>query len=309
MTATSPHTWRGRLAALVALASAAALSVATGAEATTESAPATARAAGPTGTGGTATTQNVVKRAQSAPHLWWTRTFNSEFKTTSVDQRAWEVYDEEQWARDHATVLARNTTVGNGILRLQAKREAYDGRLFTTGDLKTRDAYALPNYFRVEVRAKVPFQQGMWSAPLWLRPADGSGGEIDLVETYGQERNLPRLHQTIHSAYGPTHEQEVWSTRFSDLPNYPGYATGWHTYVVEKIPGKITMWVDGKRTATFSSWNFPPYNTYYEAGKRWKMRVSLQVGGADGLPDATTNWSAGRTAVQVDYIRAYRLGL
>lgn len=230
----------------------------------------------------------------------WTPDLTEDFST--LDPAIWQVRDHQAYDRDAATVLARNVSVVDGALRVQARREAVDGRDYTSGDVDTYGTYSLPDYFRIEVRAKVPWQQGMWAAPLWIRPADGSGGEIDLVETYGSERGRPLVHQTIHSAYGPDHQQTHQQTPFSEIGDDPA---GWHTYVVEKTPGEIRMWVDGVETALFDDSTTAWFGSYYEAGKRWSLRVSLQVGGGQGLPDAATDWSPSTTAMLVDYIHTY----
>jgi beta-glucanase (GH16 family) len=230
----------------------------------------------------------------------WVAGMTSEFD--SLDSTIWRVRDHEAYDRDDAMVLKDNVSIEGGALRIQARNQPVGARAYTTGDVDTYGKFSLPQYFRVEVRAKVPFEQGMWAAPLWLRPADGSAGEIDLVETYGDQASSPVVHQTIHTVYGAGHESTHIQTPFSQLP---GEATGWHTYVVEKTPGAITMWVDGVQTARFDSSNSPWFTTYYEAGKRWCLRTSLQVGGSHGLPDASTDWSGDRTAMLVDYIRTW----
>jgi beta-glucanase (GH16 family) len=236
----------------------------------------------------------------SAAPTQWRQAMTEEF--SSLDTDLWHVRDKQAYSRDSAYVLARNVSVDGGSLRVQAKQESVGGRAYTSGDLDTYGRYTLPNYFRAEVRAKVPFEQGMWAAPLWIRPSDGSGGEIDLIETYGSEASRPIIHQTIHTDYGVAHQQTHIQKPF-DLVG--GNALGWHTYVVEKTPGAITMWVDGVQTAQFSKATSPWFDTYYEAGKRWSLRVSLQVGGGQGLPDASTDWSADKTAMVIDYVRTW----
>ena len=219
---------------------------------------------------------------------------------SSLDDSRWTRYDQQSWARDDARVLARNVRTSGGQLRVGAKHEPSGGRAYTSGDLTTAGKFTLPTYFKVTVRAKVPFQRGMWAAPLWFRPSDGSAGEIDLVETYGHERSQPLVHQTIHTEYGRTHRQDAVTYPFAKLP---GSATDWHTYTVEKTKGQIRMWVDGQLTSTFNRSTASWFNTYYEAGKRWSLRVCLQVGGYDGRPDATTDWS--RTTMKIDKIEAW----
>jgi hypothetical protein len=231
----------------------------------------------------------------------WNLDMADEFN--SFDSSTWVKYDQEAWGHEDSYVLARNATIDNGKLRLHAKPEALGGRNWTTGEVTTRGKYSLPNYFRLEVRAKVPLEHGMWAAPIWFRPAAGGAGEIDLVETYGVEQDRPFVHQTIHTDYGVDHEQTHTMNPFS---RYPGSATDWHTYVIEKTPGQIVMWVDGIKSSTFNRSNTPWYDTYYEVGTRWSLRSSLQVGGSDDeLPDATTDWS--KTSSYLDHVYTWTM--
>ncbi len=243
----------------------------------------------------------VTSRAVSVPAIsGWTPNLSENF--TSFSSSRWNAKNNTYSSNEDSYLLARNATVGGGVLRIQGKRESVGGRSYTSGYVDTNGKYSLPNYFRAEVRAKVPFEQGMWAAPLWFRPTDGGAGEIDMVETLGNERTRPTFHQTIHTEYGATHKQASVTDPFSSVTS----STGWHTYTMEKVPGRITMWVDGVKTANFTASSPNWYKKYYEVGKRWNLRVNLQIGGSwGGLPNSTTDWSPDKTAMQVDYIRTW----
>lgn len=234
------------------------------------------------------------------PVTGWTLDLDDEF--TGLDRSVWRVRDLQAYTKDDAMVMARNVTIDSGSLRLQAKHETVGTRDYTSADLDTYGLYSMPNYFRLEVRAKVPFEQGMWAAPIWIRPADSSAGEIDPIETYGSEAARPIIHQTIHTEYGATHRQTHFQKPFDYVGGDP---LDWHTYTVEKTPGKIVMWVDGVLISEFSPATTSWYDTYYEAGKRWSLRSSLQVGGGQGLPDGTTDWAPDKTAMLVDYVKTW----
>lgn len=232
----------------------------------------------------------------------WTPSLNEEF--TTLDASRWNVRTNTSNSNEDSYLLASNTTVSGGFLRIKAQNQSAGGRSYTSGYVDTNGKYAVPNYFRLELRAKVPMEQGMWAAPTWLRPADFSGGEIDLLETYGSEQSNPKIHQTIHSDYGAGHQQSAKPTPFTAVGDSTG--TQWHTYVLEKTPGAITMWTDGVKTASWSQGDPSWFDQYYEAGKSWNIRVNLQVGGSwGGRPDGTTNWSGDNTTMLVDYIRTW----
>ncbi|GGD26930.1 glycoside hydrolase family 16 protein [Nocardioides daphniae] len=241
--------------------------------------------------------------ASCATSNQWKPELDDDFN--ALDPKVWNVKNNTYASNEDSYLRAQNVSVKNGVLRLQAKKEAYRGRNYTSGYVESIGKYTLPSTFRAEVRAKVPLEQGMWAAPLWFRPTDGQAGEIDLVETYGNEHKAGRAaaHHTIHTEYGSTHKQSVRSKKFSELS---GSATGWHTYTIEKTPGKITMWVDCVKTAEFTHANPSWYKSYYDVGDRWNLRINLQVGGIwGGLPDGSTDWSPDKTAMQLDYLKTW----
>lgn len=223
----------------------------------------------------------------------------------SINTRRWSVKNNAAHRNEESYLLSRNVSIESGTLRLQGKKESAGGRKYTSGYVDSRGKYTLPNYFRVEIRAKVPLEMGMWAAPMWFRPADGSGGEIDLVETYGadlQKFGEYRVHHTIHNAYGSGHATNQKQAAF------PGDPLGWHTYVIEKSAGKIEMFVDGQRKGLWQQGDPTWFNSYFESGKRWAMIMNLQIGGHRGSPNASTNWAADKTAVKIDYVRTWVRG-
>ncbi len=232
----------------------------------------------------------------------WTLDMSEDFDTLAPTR--WNIKDNTSSSNEDSYLLAGNTSVSDGVLRIQGKLESVGGRNYTSGYVDTIGKYSVPSYFRAEVRAKVPFEQGLWAAPLWFRPTDFGGGEMDLVETYGRDRANPIFHQTIHTDYGPGHRKVSITNPFSAVGS--AAATEWHTYTMEKVPGRLTMWVDGVKTAEFAPGKPAWYNQYYETNRRWNLRVNLQIGGRwGGLPDSTTNWSADTSAMLVDYIKTW----
>ena len=238
----------------------------------------------------------------------WSFRLAEDFAT--VDPKLWTLKDDTYSSNEDSFLSAANCSIDQAgadghALRLQGRKQLVRkwGRTwrYTSCYATTEGKYSLPDYFRAEVRARVPMEQGMWAAPLWFRPADDSGGEIDLVETLGSEAALPQVHQAIHTDYGRTHEQAAITHPFRLLDDPAG--TSWHTYTIEKVPGRITMWVDDVQTAEWSGGDPLWFARYYDAGKRWNLRINLQIGGPwAGRPDATTDWSADRTAVLVDHV-------
>jgi beta-glucanase (GH16 family) len=237
----------------------------------------------------------------TAPVAGWKLAWVEDFDGTSLDPTKWNVRTDTSNANENSFLLASNVSVANGVLRIQAKRQSAGGKPYTSGYIDTNGKYALPDQFRLEVEAKVPLEMGMWAAPVWLRPANSPVGEIDPVETYGADAPDFVVHQTLHDSYGFTHRQDARTVHWPDHGN----PLAWHTYLIEKTTGQIKMYVDGVLTETFSTRNPSWYSSVFDQGKRWELRVNLQVGGARGLPDSTTDWSPDKTAMLLDHIYAW----
>lgn len=233
----------------------------------------------------------------------WKLDLNDDF--TSLNTARWTVKNNAANSNEESYLLSRNVSIDAGTLRIQGKKESAGGRKYTSGYVDSRKKYTLPNYFRVEIRAKVPLEEGMWAAPMWFRPADGSAGEIDLLETYGYDMDKfgqYRAHHTIHNAYGSGHQTNQKQAVI------PGDPLAWHTYTIEKSQGKIVMFVDGVQKGQWLQGDPSWFNSIMEGGKKWAMIMNLQIGGHRGSPSSATNWTASKTALQIDYVRTWVKG-
>ncbi|GAA3818581.1 glycoside hydrolase family 16 protein [Nocardioides panacisoli] len=244
---------------------------------------------------------DTVRPDAPAESRHWRPDLNDDFDR--IDSRWWTVRDHTLLDHDDAYLLAGNVTTRGGDLAISARREAAGGRDFTSGYVATDGKYSLPPTFQVQVRAKVPTRPGLWAAPLWLRPTDGSGGEIDLAETTHQPGERPTVHHSIHTSYGP--DQQVAARRYPFAGIGDRTGTGWHTYVLRKTPGLMVMWVDGEVEAAFCTGSPGWYDSYYDVGKRWNLRINLQVGGWGGAPRADDDWSGDRATLLVDSVTTW----
>jgi beta-glucanase (GH16 family) len=184
-------------------------------------------------------------------------------------------------------------SVSNGVLSITAAptnppiANYYDAFNVSSGIITSNQSLSqLYGYF--EMRAQIPAGDGLFPA-FWLLPADGSHGEIDIMEILGKDPTT--LYTTAHSfATG----QDVESAGITKIPDA---SQGFHTYGVDWEPDYITWYFDGQevfQAATPSDLNKPMY-----------MIANLAVGDAGsfpGPPDASTPFPA---SFKIDYIRAY----
>jgi beta-glucanase (GH16 family) len=225
-----------------------------------------------------------------------------------LDESRWTIWHERnRGGGDRTTLLQDNVRVTpQGWLRVTARPDGGTAtHPYTSGALDTYTKYVMPRYWMVKVRARIPAQQGLQSAPLWFRPNPEIGGEIDLIEGVSRKR---RIFQTLHSDYNVGEVRGRARKHFRHVGDPAG--TGWHVYTVKKLPGRIVMHVDGKRTAVFRKEDMPAgaFRSDFGLGAvdTWSMRINLQVGTAwSGLPDSSTDWS--KTHMDIDWIKTWRV--
>ncbi|HEX9058593.1 MAG TPA: carbohydrate binding domain-containing protein, partial [Clostridia bacterium] len=199
-----------------------------------------------------------------------------------------------------------NAYVQDGNLVLEAKKESYKGKDYTSGKLVTKGKHSW-TYGRFEIRAKMPESKGMWPA-IWMLPEDDnilgawpSGGEIDIMELLGHQPN--KIYGTIH--YGNPHASGQGTYT---LPTGT-FSDSYHVYALEWDPGELRWYIDGTLYHTEKNWYSRDLNeadsfTYPAPFNRdFHLILNLAVGGDwPGSPDSTTVFPG---KMYVDYVRTY----
>lgn len=98
---------------------------------------------------------------------------------------------------------SNNATVGDGYLTITAKEENYGGAPYTSARITTQNKQSF-KYGRIDIRARLPFGQGLWPA-LWMLGDNISTvgwpecGELDIMEMIGGDGvNDRTVHGTAH---------------------------------------------------------------------------------------------------------------
>jgi len=195
-----------------------------------------------------------------------------------------------------------NAYIQDGALVIKARREDFKRSRYTSARLVTRGKGDWL-YGRFEVRAKLPYGQGIWPA-IWMLPTDveygrwPASGEIDIMELVGHQP--ARVHGTLH--YGNPHTFE--GDRY-DLAE--GTFTGdYHVFALEWEPAEFRWYVDGYHYQTQTTWFTSSTKGTYPApfDRRFHMILNVAVGGAwPGFPDETTTFPQ---YMYVDYVRVYQ---
>ena len=229
----------------------------------------------------------------------WKLVWHDEFSGAVIDTSIWtfEVNGNGGGNNElqYYTAEPRNAFVENGTLVIQALKETYNGKQYTSARMNTtykRDWL----YGRVDVRAKMPTGRGLWPA-IWMLPTDWvyggwpASGEIDIMELLGQEPS--KIYGTVH--WGQDAAHHLSSGGSYTLPNGASFANGYHTFTLEWSADSIIWSVDGIRY--HGEKNGSPFD------KRFHLLLNVAVGGNwPGSPDASTTFPQ---LMQVDYVRVY----
>ncbi|WP_052092262.1 carbohydrate binding domain-containing protein [Paenibacillus sp. FSL H7-0357] len=289
-------------------------------------APETPVPATPTPAATASATPTASATATSTPSTeqnQWELVWNDEFDGQSIDQAKWNVQDTgtvynnelEYYHPDNASL---ETESGQGVLALEARKEAYGGKEYTSAKL-TSKMKGDWTYGKFTVRAKLPIQQGMWPA-IWMMPTDDEkqygpwpgSGEMDIMELTGPVAGdtakadlYPRtVHGSIH--YDIPHMSQ---SKTYILPEGKTFADDYHNFTLEWLPGLIRYYVDDKMYFETSDWGTkaegqPDYFTYPAPFDRpFYMILNLAVGG-DWPGDPAANFKSDK--MYVDYVRVYK---
>lgn len=194
----------------------------------------------------------------------------------------------------------QNARVENGVLIIEALKESYNGRDYTSARLvSTNKGDWL--YGRIEARAKVPGGKGTWPA-IWMLPTDWAygnwpaSGEIDIMEHVGYDPT--HIFGTAHTAVynSPMGTQKGSSVAGTD------WETAFHVYAIEWSPAKIDFIVDDTKYYTFNNeggWQKWPFDQRFHC--ILNLAIGGSWGGAQGVDPAIFP-----KRMEIDYVRVYQ---
>lgn len=196
---------------------------------------------------------------------------------------------------------SQNATVSDGRLTITAKKND-GGRSYTSARIKSQGKLSV-QYGRIDIRAKMPFGQGIWPALWMLGEANDpwpAKGEIDIMEMIGGDETGrdDTTHGTIHwDADGFYAYQGGSETLDSGI-----LADEYHVYSIVWTEESISWYLDG---------NPNPYHfediTYLDRSEfraPFYFIMNIAVGGNwPGYPDDSTIFPQ---EMVVDYIRVFQ---
>jgi beta-glucanase (GH16 family) len=212
----------------------------------------------------------------------------------------------------HYTNFLSNSFVENGVLKIVAKREVLNNqgvtKQFTSARLNSKFAFT---YGRVDIRAKVPTNQGTWPA-LWLlgkNITEPGGffaathgttpwpacGEIDIME-HGITPSQPAgyVQSALHTPSSSGATINHGGTIANNLGN------SFHVYSMNWSPFQITFLLDGVQ--------FYFYNPAVKNANNWPftadqyLLLNIAMGGVAGNIPSNFN----QATMEIDYVRVYQ---
>jgi hypothetical protein len=194
---------------------------------------------------------------------------------------------------EYYTDRSQNVGIANGVLKINAIRENYNGSAFTSTRMLTKDKFSF-KYGKIDVRAKLPAGVGTWPA-IWMLGSNISTagwpacGEIDIMEHLG--RDLNRIYGTLHYPGHSGGSSDGSTVLISNA------TTEFHKYTTDWNAATIKFYVDDVLFKTFVNTSTIPFNQNFFI----ILNVAMGGGFAGPVDPAFTNAS-----MEVDYVRVYQ---
>ena len=228
----------------------------------------------------------------------YTLVWNDEFDNTSIDLTKWEHEVNGNGGGNNElqyyTSFSENSYIEDGALIIQAIKKNYLGKEYTSARLRTANKGDW-KYGRFDIKAKLPYGQGLWPA-IWMLPTDWvyggwpESGEIDIMELLGQQSY--KVYGTIHFGTSANHQSSGASYQ---LPSST-FSADYHLFTVEWDSTEIRWFVDGNKYHT--EVHSQPFD------QRFHLLLNVAVGGNwPGSPDNSTVFPQ---KMYVDYVRVYK---
>lgn len=234
------------------------------------------------------------------------RVLNDDFDVDGAPNPAIWTYDigtgDNGWGNNelqYYTNRPENVVVENGMLKITAIKEDFEGSGYTSARINTKGLYT-KQYGRFEARIKLPWGQGLWPA-FWLLGdnIDTVGwpfcGEIDIMENRGQEPTI-----TTGSVHGPGYSAGNAIFKKYELTN-DRFDTDFHIFGIEWGPDYINYYVDD---VLYNQITPEDVTGEWVFDHPFFIIMNVAVGGSFvGSPDENTVFPQ---TMYVDYVRVYQ---
>lgn len=240
----------------------------------------------------------------------YTLIWSDDFDRSEIDGEKWNF---EQggggWGNrelQYYTDRSENARIEGGCLVIEARKEEYGGRNFTSARLTTKGK-GFAKYGKIEARISLPQGRGTWPA-FWLMPEKNvygtwpRSGEIDMMEHIGS--NPEMISYAVHTQQRNGSKGNNWNKQVYPGPEIEGE---FHLYGIEWLDDRIEFYFDGEKQATLYNDLLGNSNTW-PFDQEFYVILNVAIGGNMG---GTVDESAFDRPVEmkVDYVRIYASGI
>lgn len=192
-----------------------------------------------------------------------------------------------------------NARVENGYLVIEARKENWQGKKYTSARLLTRGKGDW-TYGRIEVRARIPRGVGSWPA-IWMLSSKSpltwpDDGEIDIMEHVGYDQG--KIHGSIHTK----EYNHVINTQKTAIITVPDCSEKFHVYALDWTRDTIKISVDDHVYFTFG--NEHKGNPSWPFDSPFHLLLNVAVGGNWGGKQGVDD-TAFPMKMEIDYVRVY----
>jgi beta-glucanase (GH16 family) len=270
--------------------------------------------------GNTATATRVITvfTGNSSPESYagYNLLWSDEFSGAALDNTKWG-YDigGDGWGNNELQYhRTENASVDGGFLIIEARKENFGGRSYTSSRINTKDKFSF-KYGRMDIRAALPEGQGLWPA-LWMLGQNFSTvswpycGEIDIMEMIGGNGLENRTLGTAHWNNGGVYESNGTTKKPYAPVSYGGnyslsgtetLANAFHIFGLTWTPDSITWYIDSVQYHTMAIDSSASLSAFQ---KDFFLIFNVAVGGDwPGSPDANTVFPQ---RMLVDYVRVFQ---
>ena len=258
----------------------------------------------------------AVTSRVAVEHTWgeYQLVWSDEFDGSALNTDVWNIEvngngggnQEKQYYTDRP----ENLRVEEGNLVIEARKEEYNNRKYTSARINSRNKKYF-KYGKIEARIMFPKGGGTWPA-FWMMGNDyrqvgwPKCGEIDIIEHVG---NQPRMASfAVHTPNKNGSRGNNWSVRsYMD-----GLEENYHIYGIEWLEDdfngmdRIYFTIDGERLAmTQEEAEHVDDNYYWPFNKDYFIILNLAIGGTMGgnVDDAIF---ASPVLMKVDWVRVWQ---
>ena len=274
-------------------------------------------------------------------NMGWELVWSDEFDGTTLDETKWG-FEQNCWGGGNQeqqcyTDRTDNTFLLDGFLHIRALEEEFTGLdgsedwdnastlgtttlPYTSGRIRT-EGRGDWRYGRFEVRARLPFGQGLWPA-IWMLPTENThgdwaaSGEIDIMEAVNLKTVWTPDNNSVH---GTLHFGAEWPANVSSGTYLQLFeenpADSYHVYALEWEEGKFRWYVDDVHYATqvadgwYTQTTAEDGSTSVAEGtapfdQPFHLILNVAVGG--GWPGPPDESAAFPQEMLVDYVRVYQ---